>query len=600
MVEVSEQYLNIAEPFEYDSSVSKIVYLTQDPRIGTDLNASQQTIITINPTDDWLLPSKSYIYVEGRILKKADNTRFTKINGNWPDIALTNNFFPYLYNTIRYTVNDVEVESFNYPGQCTTIKHLLTKPNNWTASDIGWEIDTYNGSSVRSDVQYYPVSIPSSVFPGAVPDPDAAEYRAAFRLIITTFNEVNSTAVANPTDAQLPCAGANPTAAEMLSSAQRILTNINAVIDVDTISLPAGNIFTAATSAAMRTGLQTLLSIINGAISSKDYSGLKKNMGFIRRKEYIFNTTPNVMPDDQAGNFSFRIPVDHLFNFCENYNKVMYNCKHELLLNRETDSSAALFKTISADEGKIQIDLMRWYMPKITPNEQYKAMLYKQIGSGIEVDMAFMNKKIDFFNQMGGLSTYSVTLNYAAGIEKPRYIVAAFQSVDINATVSPAANYNTRQNVNYSIFNSMFTGEGNGTAGSGNPRNVSMIDVNYVNVYINGDNYQLMDYNNNSNQNRMARWYNEYKKFKMSYSNNFSEDDMISYESFRNLYRLYVFDISKQSEVINNGITNVRLEFNFNQPIPAATECEVNLYCVSFFDRIWRLKSDGTKQYILK
>jgi len=60
MVEVSEHYLNITEPYEFDSSVSKIVYLSQDPRIGTDLNAATQTIITINPTDNWLLPSKSY------------------------------------------------------------------------------------------------------------------------------------------------------------------------------------------------------------------------------------------------------------------------------------------------------------------------------------------------------------------------------------------------------------------------------------------------------------------------------------------------------------------------------------------------------------
>jgi len=170
--------------------------------------------------------------------------------------------------------------------------------------------------------------------------------------------------------------------------------------------------------------------------------------------------------------------------------------------------------------------------------------------------------------------------------------VAGFQTIDVGNSVSPGGIYNDTQNVNYSIFNSMFVGEGDGTAGSGNPRNISMIDVNYVNVYINGDNYQLMDYNNNFNANRLARWYNEYKKFKMSYSNNFPETDMISYGSFKNLYRLYVFDFSKQSEVINNGIANVRLEFNFNQPIPGVADCRV--------DRIWRLKSDGTKQYILK
>jgi len=89
MVEVSEQYLNITEPFEFDSSVSKMMELIC---IGTDLNAPTQTIITINPTDDWLLPSKSYLYVEGMLLQ-SDSTRFARdVSRNWPDIALTNNF----------------------------------------------------------------------------------------------------------------------------------------------------------------------------------------------------------------------------------------------------------------------------------------------------------------------------------------------------------------------------------------------------------------------------------------------------------------------------------------------------------------------------
>jgi len=48
------------------------------------------------------------------------------------------------------------------------------------------------------------------------------------------------------------------------------------------------------------------------------------------------------------------------------------------------------------------LSLMRWYMPKITPNEQYKAKLYQHNSSDAEVDLAFMNKKIDYFNQLNG------------------------------------------------------------------------------------------------------------------------------------------------------------------------------------------------------
>jgi len=109
-----------------------------------------------------------------------------------------------------------------------------------------------------------------------------------------------------------------------------------------------------------------------------------------------------------------------------------------------------------------------------------------------------------------------------------------------------------------------------------------------------------MDYNSNFNENRLGRWYHKYKKFKNNYSNNFNEDDVISYESFRNLYRLFVFDISKQSHVINNGIANVRLELNFNSAVHGTAEAQVDLYCVSFYDKMCKLKSDGTKPFIIK
>jgi len=46
-----------------------------------------------------------------------------------------------------------------------------------------------------------------------VTHPTAAEYKAALKLVISTFNEVNSTVVADLTDPELPNAGANPTVA---------------------------------------------------------------------------------------------------------------------------------------------------------------------------------------------------------------------------------------------------------------------------------------------------------------------------------------------------------------------------------------------------
>jgi len=107
----------------------------------------------------------------------------------------------------------------------------------------------------------------------------------------------------------------------------------------------------------------------------------------------------------------------------------------------------------------------------------------------------------------------------------------------------------------------------------------------------------MNDYFNNFSENKSARFYNEFKKFRSQY---YSEDETgcVDFNSFMNLHRMYVFDISKQVETITNGVSNIKIDFKFNYAIPK--DCETTAYCVSFFDRIWSLSSDGTKQYILK
>lgn len=269
----------------------------------------------------------------------------------------------------------------------------------------------------------------------------------------------------------------------------------------------------------------------------------------------------------------------------------MYNCKHEVQFNRQTlytpihrSNSYAL-----ALPPKITLTSMRWYIPKIIPNDNVKSLLLTQIKEKINVDMAFMNKKMDHADLTPSqiTSTFSYQINYSAGVEKPRYIIAGFQSVD---TANPY--YADQTNINYAIFNGVNL----------NGQNTWMVDVNYVNLKINGTQYQLMDYQNNFNNNAIARWYNEYKKFKNSYTGDFDEEDMVNLYSFRNLYRLYVFDISKQTEaLLTTGIGNVTLDFYFN-PSPAGNPpatLKTELFILSLFDRVLKLGSDGTKQTII-
>ena len=56
-----------------------------------------------------------------------------------------------------------------------------------------------------------------------------------------------------------------------------------------------------------------------------------ENNGFAVRHAYLIQS-PTV-----KGTFSFRIPMKHVFGFCENYDNIVYGLKHNLPLVRKTD-----------------------------------------------------------------------------------------------------------------------------------------------------------------------------------------------------------------------------------------------------------------------
>ena len=96
------------------------------------------------------------------------------------------------------------------------------------------------------------------------------------------------------------------------------------------------------------------------------------NIGFKIRQEYIIkNSNPK-------GSFSFKIPLKHIFGFCEDYDKVVYGLKHNLTLTRNDDNDT-IFRDAGVDAGKIMLSKISWFMPHVTPADKDKMELYKII-----------------------------------------------------------------------------------------------------------------------------------------------------------------------------------------------------------------------------
>ena len=90
------------------------------------------------------------------------------------------------------------------------------------------------------------------------------------------------------------------------------------------------------------------------------------------RKLYIINNS------NPKGSFSFKVPLKHIFGFCEDYDKVVYGLKHALTLTRNDDNDA-IVRDAGVDAGKIMLSKISWFMPHVTPADKDKMELYKII-----------------------------------------------------------------------------------------------------------------------------------------------------------------------------------------------------------------------------
>jgi hypothetical protein len=97
------------------------------------------------------------------------------------------------------------------------------------------------------------------------------------------------------------------------------------------------------------------------------------NTGFKDRYTYVMtNSTPR-------GTLSFVVSLSHILNFCTDYQKVIYGCKHTLELVRKQNSNEAVFHPASVDagataalNGKVNLTKVQWFMPQVSPSLAYK------------------------------------------------------------------------------------------------------------------------------------------------------------------------------------------------------------------------------------
>ena len=286
------------------------------------------------------------------------------------------------------------------------------------------------------------------------------------------------------------------------------------------------------------------------------------NIGYLYRRYYIIrNSNPK-------GSFSFRIPLKYIFGVCEDYDKVVYGLKHNLTLTRNDDNNA-IFKSAAVDgggndvvaDGKVILSKISWFMPHVTPADKDKMELYKIIERKEKIPVGYRMIQCDSASIPQALM-FSWRLSVKSSPEIPRFIIVGFQTNKIG---------NQKQNT--SIFDN--------------------VNVSNIYVMLNSMRYPTADYNISFLGQKYSRVYGDAAEFRSKF---FNMDELISSPNinpteYRNLYPLFLFDVSKQSEKLKYSTTDIQIKMHFSANVPADTQA----YAVIISDRLINFQSDGNK-----
>ena len=285
---------------------------------------------------------------------------------------------------------------------------------------------------------------------------------------------------------------------------------------------------------------------------------LTNNAGFGVRHAYL------VKNPDPKGTFSFRIPLKHIFGFAEDYTKIVYGFRHVLTLVRKSDDDA-IFRVTAAGAGKVTLSKVSWYIPHVLPADAYKLRLYEMIEKKVKVSVGFRMRQCESIS-VPQTKNFSWRLTVKSSPEAPRYIIVAFQT-----------DKDGNQEKNPSIFDHVKT----------------------KNMYVclNSTRYPAVDYDLSFTKQQFSRAYGDAASFraKAHMMDDLVSNPNITPSDYKDLFPIFVFDVSKQSAKLKHSVTDIQIKAQFNDNVPANTEA----FALIISDRVVSFESNGNKMSVI-
>ncbi len=242
--------------------------------------------------------------------------------------------------------------------------------------------------------------------------------------------------------------------------------------------------------------------------------------------------------------FSFSIPLRLLLGVAEDYKRIIVNVKQELILLRSASDLNALVTTEDNVTFELKITNVYWRVPHITVSDSLRLKLLRMVEKDTPVQIPFRSWELHEFPQLPSTSLQSWTIKTSSQLEKPRYVIVAFQTDRKN---------NLKKDM--SCFDAC--------------------SIKNIRLYLNSQYYPYDKQNGD-----IAIFYESFARFQSSYYGQSTRWPALTLDDFESKSPLYVIDCSHQNDSIKTGPVDIRLEFETTADFPDKTSA----YCLLLHD----------------
>lgn len=247
---------------------------------------------------------------------------------------------------------------------------------------------------------------------------------------------------------------------------------------------------------------------------------------------------------DKVKTFTYSVPLKHLLGFAEDYKRIVVNVRQELILLRSASDKNAVLAADDVTSATLTITGLYWRVPHVSLADEYRLKLFKMVDRDMPVHIPFRSWELHEYPTLPQTTRQSWSIKTSNHLEKPRYVILAFQT--------------NRKNVL-----------------NRNASNFDKCDLTDLKLYLNSNYYP---YDNIRGD--YCIFYEMFTQFAKSYYGRNSNGCTVEFDTFKSTTPLFVIDCSKQVDNLKSGPVDVRLDFEANANFPDKTTA----YCLLLHD----------------